>query len=146
MAIEDNPYVFRFEGRLWVSEEPRETAAAQLRAQREWDRQNARLQHWWVAISVSAVAGVAVTLYLGTSAGLAPAIYLVLLPIGFGAGAVLGALVNKRFFAPELQHGSLPPRPELAKLTRIPSRVARAAPDNASARDLIDWSTRGFVD
>lgn len=146
MALENNLYVFRFEGRLWVSEVPREAALAQLQAQREWDRQNARLQRWWVAITLGAVLGVIATLLLGTSAGLAPAIYLVLLPIGFGAGAVLGALVNKRFFAPELQHGSLPPRPELAKLTRIPSRVARAAPADASARDLIDWSTRGFVE
>lgn len=146
MALENNPYVFRFEGRLWVSETPREVALAQLQSQREWDRQNARLQRWWVAITLGAVLGVIATLLLGTSAGLAPAIYLVLLPIGFGAGAVLGALVNKRFFAPELHHGSLPPRPELAKLTKIPPRVARAAPAEASARDLIAWSTRGFVE
>ena len=145
MAIGDHPKVFRFEGRTWVSELPREDALAQLTRQRAWDAANARLQRWWVAIVIGAAVGTAGTLALGTAAGLFPAVYLVLLPLGFGVGAVLGALVNKRFFAPDPQHASLGPRPVIAALTRIPPRVVRAAPPEATAKELIDWSTRGFV-
>ena len=144
MALENHPNVFRFEGRLWVSEAPRERAVAQLKAQRDWDGRNAKLQRWWVAIGLGAIIGVAGTLALGTVAGLAPAIYLVLLPVGFGVGAVLGALVNKRV-NPESQHPSLPERPTTPLLVRIPPRVASKAPSDASAKDLIEWSTRGFV-
>jgi len=145
MAIGDHPNVFRFEGRAWVSTLPREQALAELTAQRAWDASNAKLQRWWVAIVIGAAAGTAGTLALGTAGGLAPAIYLVLLPVGFGVGAVLGALVNKRFFAPETQHASLGPRPVITELTRIPSRVARNAPADASAADLVEWSKRGYV-
>ena len=145
MAIGDHPNVFRFEGRTWVSALPREVALAQLTSQRAWDASNAKLQRWWVAIAIGAAIGTAGTLALGNAAGLAPAIYLVLLPVGFGVGAVLGALVNKRFFAPEAQHESLGPRPVITELTRIPSRVVRAAPPDASTADLIEWSKRGFV-
>lgn len=143
--IDDHPNVFRYEGRRWVSELPRERALEQLVAQRAWDAQNARLQRWWVAIAIGAAVGTAGTLALGTLANLAPAVYLILLPIGFGAGAVLGALVNKRT-NPEAAHASLPPRPATTPLTRVPSRVASNAPNDASASDLIAWSKRGFVE
>jgi len=144
MAIGDHPNVFRYEGKMWVSEQPREIALAQLVEQRAWDATNARLQRWWVAIAIGAVVGTAGTLALGTAAGLSPGIYLVLLPLGFGAGAVLGAVVNKRF-TPDAQHSSLGPRPVITPLTRVPPRVARNAPPEASAKELIGWATRGFV-
>ena len=144
MSLDQNPWVFRFEGRLWVSETPRERAHSELKAQRAWDAQNAKLQRWWVAIAIGAAVGVVVTLAVGTVAGLAPAVYLVLLPVGFGAGAVLGALVNKRV-NPEAAHASLPARPTTPFLVRVPPRVASKAPSDASARDLIEWSQRGYV-
>ncbi|MDJ0335396.1 hypothetical protein QMG83_09195 [Salinibacterium sp. G-O1] len=145
MALDDHPNVFRFDGRIWVSTAPREDAVAQLRAQRAWDAQNAKLQRWWVAIAIGAAGGVAATLMFGSAAELAPAVYLLLLPIGFGVGAVLGALLNKRFNAPDAQHSSLPPRPATVPLTQVPPRVARAAPADAGVTDLIEWSKRGFV-
>ena len=144
MSLDDNPWVFRYEGRLWVSEVPRERAISELKAQRAWDARNAKLQRWWVAIAIGAAVGVVVTLALGTVAGLAPAIYLLLLPVGFGVGAVLGALVNKRV-NPESAHASLPERPTTPLLVRVPPRVASKAPADASASDLIEWSRRGFV-
>jgi hypothetical protein len=145
MALDDHPHVFRFEGRIWVSLAPREKAIAQLRSQREWDAANARLQRWWVAIIIGAVVGVVATLGLGTSAGLAPAVYLLLLPIGFGVGAILGALVNKRV-NPTGQHASLPERPSTVALTEVPPRVARAAVADSTAAQIIEWSRRGFVE
>ena len=146
MALDKHPNVFLYEGKLWVSEIPRETARAQLVRQRAWDASNAKLQRWWVAIVIGAAVGTIGTLVLGNSVGLAPAIYLVLLPVGFGVGAVLGALVNKWFFAPDAQHSSLGSRPTTAFLVKVPPRVARATTDDTSVRDLIDWSMRGYVD
>ena len=140
MALDDHPNVFRFEGKLWVSELPRDEARTQLIEQRAWDAANTKLQRWWVAIAIGAAVGVGVTLLLGTVSGLPPYVYLLLLPVGFGAGAVLGALVNKRFNAPESQHASLPSRPVTVELTRVPSRVAAKAPGTATARQLIEWS------
>lgn len=144
MSLDDNPWAFRYEGKWWVSEAPRERALEQLIAQRAWDGQNAKLQRWWVAIAIGAAVGIVGTLALGTGAGLAPALYLVLLPVGFGVGAVLGALVNKRI-NPAAAHESLPARPTTPFLVKVPPRVASKAPADASARDLIDWSQRGYV-
>lgn len=144
MSLDANPWVFRFEGKLWVSETPRERAVAELTAQRAWDAQNAKLQRWWVAIAIGAAVGVVATLALGTATGIPPAVYLFALPVGFGVGAVLGALVNRRI-NPESQHTSLPNRPTVPFLVRVPPRVASKAPADASARDLIDWSRRGYV-
>lgn len=145
MALDDHPNVFHFEGRTWVSMAPRDEALAQFRAQRSWDAANAQLQRWWVAITIGAVVGVAATLALGTAAEADPTGYLLLLPLGFGVGAILGALVNKRFNARDGQHASLPERPTTVELTRVPSRVARAAPPHANATEIIEWSNRGFV-
>ena len=144
VALDDNPWVFRYEGKLWVSETPRERALAQFQAQRAWDARNAKLQRWWVAIAIGAVVGVVLTLALGTATGLPPAVYLILLPVGFGAGAVLGAVVNRRI-TPEAQHASLPERPSAPFLVKVPRAVAYKAPADASAKDLIEWSQRGFV-
>ena len=145
MSLDDHPNVFSFEGHTWASLAPRELALSQLRAQRDWDAANAKLQRWWVAITIGAIAGVAATLAFGTAAALAPPVYLLLLPIGFGVGAVLGALVNKRF-NPTGQHASLPGRPTTVPLTRVPPRVARAATAEATATQIIEWSNRGFVE
>ncbi|QYH35969.1 hypothetical protein [Salinibacterium sp. M195] len=145
MALDEHPNVFRFEGHTWVSLAPREEASAQLRAQRAWDSTNAKLQRWWLAMGLGAVAGVAATFALGTGSGINPTLYLFLLPLGFGGGAILGALVNKRINAPERQHASLPDRPTTVPLTRVPPRVARAAPEDSSATEIIEWSNRGFV-
>lgn len=145
MALTDHPNVFRYEGRLWVSELPREEALHQLVEQRKWDAANAKLQRWWVAIVIGAVLGVAATLGLGALVNLPPYVYLLLLPVGFGAGAVLGALMNKRFNAPDAQHASLPARPATTPLTRVPPRVASKAPADVAAKQLIEWSKRGFV-
>ena len=145
MALDDHPNVFRFEGHTWVSQAPRSEAAAQLRAQRQWDASNAKLQRWWVAISIGAVLGVAATFTFGVTTNLDPTVYLLSLPVGFGAGAILGALVNKRFNAPDRQHASLPARPTTVPLTKVPPRVARAAPPHATATEIIEWSERGFV-
>lgn len=145
MALDEHPNVFRFEGRLWVSESPRDDALEQLRAQRAWDANNAKLQRWWVAITIGAIAGVAATLALGTAAEVDPTVYLLTLPLGFGGGAIVGALLNKRFNAPDRQHASLPERPTTVSLTQVPSRVAKAAPPLATATEIIEWSQRGFV-
>lgn len=145
MAINNHPNVFRFEGRTWVSLSPGEEALEELRAQRAWDAANAKLQRWWVAITIGAVVAVAGTLALGISAELDPTAYLLLLPLAFGGGAIAGALVNKRFNAPDRQHASLPDRPSTVPLTQVPSRVARAAPEHATATEIIEWSNRGFV-
>ena len=142
MSLDDHPHVFRYEGRLWVSEVLADEARAQLVAQRAWDASNAKLQRWWVAIAVGAALGVAGTLALGTAGSLAPAIYLVLLPVGFGIGAVLGALVNKKFFAPDAQHESLGERPTTVQLTRVPASVARRANALTPVSELIAASRR----
>ncbi|MGZ0211109.1 MAG: hypothetical protein ACKVI4_01385 [Actinomycetales bacterium] len=145
MALDEHPNVFRFESRTWVSSAPRDEALEQLRAQRAWDRENAKLQRWWLALSIGAAVGVAGVLAVGSSANLDPTLYLLLLPLGFGGGAIIAALVNKRFNAPDAQHASLPARPTTVPLTLVPSRVAKAAPENASAAEIIEWSNRGFV-
>ncbi|EAR25401.1 hypothetical protein A20C1_04021 [marine actinobacterium PHSC20C1] len=145
MALDNHPNVFRFEGRTWVSEAEGGEALKQLRAQRAWDAENAKLQRWWVALAIGAVAGVAAVLAIGTTAGLDPTLYLLVLPLGFGGGAILAALINKRFNAPDPRHASLPDRPTTVPLTLVPSRVAKAAPEHATATELIEWSNRGFV-
>ena len=145
MALEDHPNVFRFEGRLWVSEDPRETASRDFAAQRKWDAGQLRSQHWTLALALGALAGTAATLGLGTAAGLAPVFYLVLLPLGFGAGAVVGAVVNKRILGPRLTEVPTTPRPETPHLTRIPAAVARHTDENTPLADLVAWSEQGFV-
>jgi hypothetical protein len=145
MALDSHPNVFRFDGRLWVSELPGSEASAQLAAQRAWDSAHIKSQRWVPALVIGAVLGTAATLALGTWGGIAPALYLVLLPVGFGVGAVLGAVVNKRLLGDRLT--DVPPtfRPTTVELTRIPSSVARRTDEHTSADDLIAWSKQGFV-
>jgi hypothetical protein len=145
MALEQHPYAFRYEGRWWVSETPREEARNRLDAQRDWDRRNARAQRWWVSISIGAVLGVALAFGLGVLVNLAPFVYLVSLPVGFGVGAIVAALINKRIQGDEAQHVSMPKRPSIPPLTLVPRGVARRATDDASAADLIRWSKQGYV-
>jgi hypothetical protein len=145
MALVDHPNVFSFEGRLWVSELPRDDARAQLANQRAWDAANLRYERWGLAIAIGAVAGVLVTFGLGTLAGQPPAVNLFILPIGFAVGAVLGAVINKRIRARALENSPLPPRPVIADLVRIPPEVAKRAPGDATAAQLIEWSQRGHI-
>jgi len=145
MALDDHPNVFSFEGKLWVSDLPREEARAQLANQRAWDAANLRYERWGLAIGIGAVAGVFVTLGLGTLAGQPAAVNLFILPIGFAVGAVLGAVINKRVRARALENSPLPPRPMIAPIIRVPPEVAKCAPHDATAPQLIDWSHRGYV-
>jgi hypothetical protein len=145
MALQEHPYAFRYEGRWWVSETLRDEAHRRLVAQREWDARNARAQRWWVAISIGAALGVGLAFGLGVLVDLAPFVYLVALPVGFGVGAVLGALVNKRVQGKDAAHQSMAKRPSIPPLTLIPRGVARRATDDASAADLIRWSKQGYV-
>lgn len=145
MALEEHPHVFRYDGRLWVSALPGAEARAQLVAQRAWDNAHLKSQHWTVAIVIGAIVGTGAMLGIGVATGLAPAIYLVLLPLAFGAGAVLGAVINKRMLGARLHATPETPRPETTPLTRIPSAVARKTDETTPVDDLIAWSAQGFV-
>ncbi|CAN5374932.1 hypothetical protein BH11ACT4_BH11ACT4_05350 [soil metagenome] len=145
MALDDNPYVFRHGGKLWVSELPREEMLRQLADQSAWDAANARHERWGLAIAIGAAAGVLVFYLLGSAAGLPPVVNLFVLPVGFAVGAVLGAVVNRRVRAVALQNSPLPPRPAIAAMVRIPPEVIKRAPEDSTAKQLVDWSRRGFV-
>jgi len=145
MALDDNPWVFRHEGKLWVSELPREQMQGQLNDQRAWDAANARHERWGFAIAIGAAAGVLVFFGLGSFAGLPAVVNLFVLPVGFGIGAVLGAVVNKRVRAVALQNSPLPVRPVIAAMVRIPPEVIKHAPHDSTGTQLMDWSRRGFV-
>jgi hypothetical protein len=145
MALDQHPYAFRYEGRWWVSETPREEAHRRLDEQRDWDRRNARAQRWWVSITIGAVLGVALAFGLGVLVNLAAFVYLVSLPVGFAVGAVVAAVLNKRIQGPEAEHASMPKRPSIPQLTLVPRGVARRATDDATAADLIRWSKQGYV-
>ncbi len=143
--LDENPWVFRHDGRLWVSELPREEMLRQVNDQRAWDVANARHERWGLAIAIGAAAGVLVFFSLGSLGGLPPVANLFVLPVGFAVGAVLGAVVNKRVRAVSLQNSPLPTRPVIAAMVRIPPEVLKKAPADSTARQLIDWSRRGFV-
>lgn len=145
MALEDHPHVFHFEGRLWVSELPRDDMRTQFAAQRAWDAANLKSEHWTLAIVLGAVVGTGATLAVGTAAGIAPALYLFVLPIGFAFGVVLASLVNRRLVAASRPTAPTTPRPELAEVTRVPSAVARKTDETTPVTDLIAWSKQGFV-
>lgn len=145
MALDEHPNVFRHEGRLWVSELPKAEMQRQLADQRAWDVANARHERWGLAIAIGAAAGVVVSFALSYFAGLPPVVDLFILPVGFGIGAVLGAVVNKRVRATELANSPLPQRPTIAAMVRIPPEVIKRAPSDVSAKQLVEWSRRGFV-
>ncbi len=145
MALDGHPNAFRFEGRWWVSAEPAEVAHAAIVDQRRWDAAHVRSQRWMWALAIGAILGTAGTLGLGTLAGLSPAIYLVLLPLGFGVGAVVGALVNRRILGDRLHAATDGPRPTVPELVRVPPAVVRFTTPQTPVADLVSWSREGFV-
>ncbi len=140
-VLDDHPYCLRFDGKLWVSELPREELAAQLVAQRAWDAEHDRINRWWLALGIGAAVGVAATFALGSWAGAPPAINLFTLPAGFAVGAVLGARINEYLRPQRSADAELPPRPTVAHMTKVPRRVAATASPSATARELIDLSS-----
>lgn len=145
MALEGHPHAFPFEGRWWVSVEPAAEARDALVAQRKWDAAHLRSQRWFWALGIGAVVGTAATLAVGTLANLAPAIYLVLLPLGFGIGAVLGAVVNRRLLGDRLHDTPEGARPAVPELVRVPSAVLRHVTPATPIDELLAWSRQGFV-
>lgn len=145
MALDGHPHAFRFEGRWWVSTEPAEIAYAAIVEQRRWDAAHVRSQRWTWALAIGAVVGTAATLGLGTLAGLSPAIYLVLLPLGFGAGAVVGAVINRRILGNRLLESTDGPRPTVPELVRVPPAVVRYTTAQTPVDDVVSWSREGFV-
>lgn len=136
MPITDHPNVFRYEGRFWASTEPRETAHAQLVELRRWDAATARAQRWWVAIVIGTVVGVGVVLGGGIAISAPPVIYLFALPIGFAFGAVLGALVNKRF-NPAATSAATGERPRIPELVKVPQGVIRRLDNDTPIADVL---------
>src|SRR5690606_28581183 len=135
MALDNSPHCFRFEGRLWVTEIEPEEALRQFAAQRAWDAASVRSQRWMPAVVIGAVLGIAATIAASTAVNLPIALYLFTLPVGFAIGAVLGALVNKRILGVD---AAVPgDRPTMAPVTRVPYSVARKAPEDASATEII---------
>ncbi len=145
MALDSHPNVFRFEGRWWVSPLPAAEALALVTAQRRWDAAQVRAQRWLPAVVIGAIAGTGGTLGIGVIAGLAPALYLVLLPLGFAIGVVVAALINKRMLGDRLTATPETPRPETGRLVRVPPSVARFTDENTPLGDLMAWSEQGFV-
>ena len=143
MALDNSPYCFRFEGKLWVSEVDPAEAIRQFQAQRAWDTAAVRRQRWWPAVTIGGLAGIIGIIALSNWGNLPIALYLFTLPVGFGIGAVLGAIVNKRILGIDGTVDS--ERPELVEVTRVPFSVSRKAPEDASAADIIRWSKQGFV-
>jgi hypothetical protein len=137
----DHPNVFRFEGKLWVSERPAEEARGALAEQRAWDAATARAQRWWIAIAIGAALGLVVVLALSTAAGIVGFLYLIVLPVGIAIGSVLGAVVNKRF-NPNAGVAPATPRPVVPELHRVTPSVARRIPDGATAAEIIALARR----
>jgi hypothetical protein len=133
----EHPNVFRFENRTWVSTAPADEARAALVAQRAWDSATAKAQRWWVAIGIGAVLGVAAVLGAGIALGAPGFLYLIVLPVGFAFGAVIGARVNRRFNPGALTPPSTP-RPQVPELYRLRASVLRRIPEGASAAEIIE--------
>lgn len=143
MALDNSPYCFRFEGKLWVSEVDPQEALRQFQAQRAWDSAAVKRQRWWPAVTIGGLLGIGAILALSNWGNLPIALYLFTLPVGFGIGAVLGAMVNKRILGVDGQVDG--ERPTLVEVTRVPFSVSRKAPEDASAADIIRWSKQGYV-
>lgn len=149
MTLDNHPNVFRYEGKLWASELPRDEMLAAFVAQRAWDAAHVKAERWTLSFVLGAIAGTIATLVLGTAIGLSPATYLVLLPLGFGGGVVLGAVVNRWLLGlsrntAEAAH-VLDGRPELHEMTKVPAAVARNTDEFTPIADLMEWSQQGFV-
>lgn len=141
MALDDSPWVFRFDNKWFVSELPREEMLAQLRAQQEWDARNARVNRWGLSIGIGAAIGTALTLAGGWFLGAPPVLNLFLLPIGFAVGAVIGARANEGLRKSRPEDAALPDRPKAARVTKIPRRVFVTADPSLSAKEIIRLST-----
>ena len=143
MSLDNSPHCFRFEGKLWVSEIAPEEAISQFRAQRAWDAEAVKRQRWWPAVTVGGIVGIVATIFLSNAVNLPIALFLFTLPVGFGIGAVLGAVVNKRILGVDGRVDG--ERPHLVEVTKVPFSVSRKAPEDASAAEIIEWSKQGFV-
>ena len=141
MALDDSPWVFRYDNKWFVSELPREEMLAQLKAQRDWDTENARVNRWALAIGVGAAVGVVVTFVVSLWLGAPPVLNLFLLPVGFAVGAVLGGRINESLRTKRPEDADLPPRPKAAAMTKVPRRVVANSDALLSAREIIRLST-----
>lgn len=139
--LDDHPNCLRFDGKLWVSELPREELQEQLLAQRRWDDANERANRWWVAIVLGGVVGTAAALGLSVALGAPPILNLFTLPIGFAVGAVVGARINEAIRPSRAADRALGERPRVAPMTKVPRRVAATTPLTATAREIIELST-----
>jgi len=143
MALDNNPWVFRFDNKTFVSELPGEQALAQLEAQRTWDTQNARVNRWALAIGIGAAIGVIATFAATAALGAPPVLNLFVLPVGFAVGAVLGGKVNESLRKNRPDDASLSPRPSATAITKVPRRVVATAPEHSTAAEIIRLSTPG---
>lgn len=141
MALDDSPWVFRFDNKWFVSELPREKALAQLEAQRAWDIENARVNRWGLAIGIGAALGTVLTFGAGLLLGAPPVLNLFLLPIGFAVGAVIGGRTAERLRTTRAEDAALPDRPKAVAMIRVPRRVVMHAESDLSAKEIIDLST-----
>jgi hypothetical protein len=141
MALDESPWVFRYDNKWFVSELPKAEAVAQLDAQRAWDTENARVNHWALAIGIGAAVGTILTFIGSWLLGAPPVLNLFLLPIGFAAGAVIGGKTNEGLRRTRPEDASLPPRPKAAPMTKVPRRVVANADSSLSAKEIIELST-----
>ena len=140
-VLDDHPNCVRFDGKLWVSELPREELAAQLAAQRAWDNAQERANRWWLALGLGGIVGVGLAFAIFTAAGAPPVLNLFTLPIGFAIGAVLGARVNEWLRPRRAADAALGERPRVAPMTKVPRRVAETTPLTATAKEIIELSS-----
>lgn len=141
MALDESPWVFRYDNKWFVSELPKAEAIAQLNAQREWDTENARVNRWALAIGIGAAIGTVLTYLGGSLLGAPPVLNLFLLPVGFAVGAVIGGRINESLRRTRPADASLPPRPKAATMTKVPRRVVANADPSLSATEIIQLST-----
>lgn len=141
MALDDSPWVFRYDNKWFVSELPKEQMLAQLQAQRDWDTENARVNHWALAIGIGAAAGTVATFVLTLWLGAPPVLNLFLLPVGFAIGAVAGGRINESLRTKRPEDAQLPPRPKAATITKVPRRVVANGDALLSAKEIIRLST-----
>lgn len=141
MALDDSPWVFRFDNKWFVSELPGDQALAQLTAQQAWDAANGKVNRWGLAIGIGAAVGTVATFLGGSFLGAPPVLNLFLLPIGFAVGAVIGARVNEFLRQSRPADAALPDRPKAVAVTRVPRRVMMHAEPDLSAKEIIQLST-----
>lgn len=141
MALDDSPWVFRFDNKWFVSELPKAEAIGQLAAQRDWDTANARANRWALSIGIGAAIGTVLTFAAGSFLGAPPVLNLFLLPVGFAIGAVIGGRVAEALRRSRGSDAALPDRPKAVALTRVPRRVVLHAEPDLTAKEIIQLST-----